>query len=52
MELPAKVLEKINILARDIEHGSIEVVLDSTKAYIDVIGHNRERVEVEKKKNV
>ncbi|GHU37268.1 hypothetical protein FACS1894172_20620 [Spirochaetia bacterium] len=50
MQKDDSVLEKVGQLLKEIEHGSIELILDSTKPFVDIIAHNRERVEVNKPK--
>jgi hypothetical protein len=43
--LPIEVIEKIVAKAAPIHHGSLEIILDETKPFINIIANNRERIE-------
>jgi hypothetical protein len=45
MKLPMAVIEKIVAKAEPVSRGSIEIILDETKPFVDIITHNRERIE-------
>lgn len=46
MELTDKVMEWARKKAKDTEHGSIEIIFDDNKPFVDVVLHDRERVEI------
>jgi hypothetical protein len=46
MELTDKVLERAREKAKGTEHGSLEIIFDENKPFVDVVLHDRERVEI------
>jgi hypothetical protein len=39
------VIEKIVAKAKPVSRGSIEIILDETKPFVDIVTHSRERIE-------
>jgi hypothetical protein len=46
MVLTDKVLEKAREKAKESGHGSVEIIFDETKPFMDVVLHDRERVDI------
>jgi hypothetical protein len=46
MNLTDKVLEKAREKAKESGHGSVEIIFDEGKPFVDVVLHDRERVDV------
>jgi hypothetical protein len=46
MELIDKVLERAREKAKQTGHGSVEIIFDEGKPFVDVVLHDRERVDI------
>ncbi|GHV81430.1 hypothetical protein AGMMS49944_32210 [Spirochaetia bacterium] len=45
MDLTDKVLERAREKAKESGHGSVEIIFDEGKPFVDVVLHDRERIE-------
>jgi hypothetical protein len=46
MDLIDKVLERVREKAKESGHGSVEIIFDEGKPYVDVVLHDRTRVDI------
>jgi hypothetical protein len=52
MILSDKVLEMAREKVKKSGHGSVEIIFDETKPFVDVVLHDRERIELLSKGNI